>query len=144
MKRILFVCMGNTCRSPMAQGLMNQYAHTHNLDIQATSAGIAVTEGMPMAGNALEVLEELKIDMTYHHARQLCDADISNANLIFCMAESHLAAVAAIFPKSMDKLRLVGKGIADPFGGDVELYRNCREHIRAALPEIAEMAGRSV
>ena len=139
MKRILFICTGNTCRSPMAQGLMNQYAHRKGLDIQATSAGIAVSENTLISSNALLALEEEKIDMSYHHARQLTANDISNANAIFCMTDSHVTTVAAIYPQAMDKVYMIGRGITDPFGGDLDMYRICRDQIKAELPHIVKV-----
>jgi protein-tyrosine-phosphatase len=139
MKRVLFVCTGNTCRSPMAQGLMNQLSHKKGLDIQATSAGIAASEGMMISGNALDALGEEGIDMSYHRARQLTANDISNANIIFCMTDAHTATVAAIYPQAMDKLYTLGRGISDPFGGDLDMYRMCRDNIKAELANVIKM-----
>ncbi len=141
MKRVLFVCTGNTCRSPMAQGLMNQYAHKMGLDIQATSAGIAVNEGMLISANAMDAMNEEGIDMSYHRARQLTANDISNANAIFCMTDAHVATVAAIYPQAMDKLYVLGRGIGDPFGGDLDMYCLCRDQIKAELPGVAQVLG---
>ncbi len=138
MKRVLFVCTGNTCRSPMAQGLMNQYAHKHGLDIQATSAGVVAEDGAPISDNAAAALSEEGIDMSYHRARQLTENDIDNANVIFCMGENHVTAVAAIYAKSMDKIFLLSGGIEDPFGGDLDMYRMCREKIRNGLKQVVE------
>ena len=70
MKRVLFVCTGNTCRSPMAQGLMNHLSNEKELAVQATSAGLAA-DGEPIAENALAALQELGIDMSYHRSRCL-------------------------------------------------------------------------
>ncbi len=138
MKRVLFVCTGNTCRSPMAQGLMNQFSHKKGLDIQATSAGIAVNEGMLISANAMDAMSEEGIDMSYHRARQLTSNDISNANVIFCMTDAHVATVAAIYPQAMDKLYVLGRGISDPFGGDLDMYRLCRDQIQAELLNVVK------
>lgn len=144
MKRVLFVCTGNTCRSPMAQGLMNQFAQQHGLDVQATSAGIAADESEPISKNAALSLEEEGIDMSYHRARQLCKNDISNANAIFCMTRNHMLAVLSLYPESTEKLYLFEEEIGDPFGGGIEMYRRCRDEIATQIPYVCRALGEKV
>ena len=133
MKRVLFVCTGNTCRSPMAQGLMNQMSHRKGYDIQATSAGIAAHDGMLISANAMDAMQEEGVDMSYHRARQVNKNDVDNSTAIFCMTDAHAATLAAIYPHAMDKIYVLGRGIDDPFGGDLDMYRMCRDQIKAEL-----------
>ncbi len=139
MKKVLFICTGNTCRSPMAQGLFNQYAHKKNLDIQAESAGLAAMDGQFITPYASDVLLEVGVDMSVHHAHQLTREDVDEATLIFGMTENHVTTLAAIFPQAMDKILLFGRGIDDPFGGDLELYRLCRDQIQKEIPLVAKL-----
>ena len=139
MKRVLFICTGNTCRSPMAQGLMNQLSHKKGYTIQATSAGIAAHDGMLISANAMDAMQEEGIDMSYHRARQVTGNDIDNATAVFCMTDAHAATVAAIYPQAMDKIYVLGRGISDPFGGDLDMYRMCRDQIKAELPSVIKV-----
>lgn len=143
MKRVLFVCTGNTCRSPMAQGLLNHLANEEKLSVQATSAGLAA-DGDPISPNALAVLREIGIDMSYHRSRFLNENDIENANAVFCMTQSQLLTVVSIYPSCADRLYLLGGGIEDPFGGNLDIYRACRDKIRDALPEVLKALGENV
>ncbi len=141
MKRILYVCTGNTCRSPMAQGLTNKYAKEHGLDISAISAGIFAEENLGISENANKVLHKEGIDMSYHKARQITEGDIENASVIICMTRQHALAVVSIYPQSASKIHVIGKGgISDPYGGNEEMYRLCMESIKQYIPRVIELA----
>ena len=123
MKRILYVCTGNTCRSPIAQGLTNKYAKDNGLDISAVSAGIFPEENATISPNAYKVLLEEGIDMSYHRARKITEGDIDNANAVICMSKQHAYAVISIFPNSANKVYIMGEnGIPDPYGGNLEMH----------------------
>ena len=130
MKRILYVCTGNTCRSPIAQGLTNKYAKENGLDISAVSAGLFPEENASISQNALKVLQAEGIDMSYHRARKITEGDIDNANAVICMSKQHAYAVISIFPNAASKVYIMGgNGIAD-YGGNIDMYEYCKENIK--------------
>ena len=119
---ILFVCTGNTCRSPMAQGYLN-HKGTHI----AKSAGL-FADGEKISKNSADVLRELNIDMSSHLSCPITKDLIDWADRIYCMGKSHIDALRS-GGVNKEKLFLLGEGIPDPFGQDISVYRFCRDKI---------------
>lgn len=123
---VLFICTGNTCRSPMAEG----YAKTV-LGLDADSCGLAASMGDPAADNAIAVAKEHGIDLTGHRAKPLTVAAVEAADRIYVMSPSHADFLCRLFPEQSGKVRVLH--ISDPYGGDLDTYRRCLEEIIAAL-----------
>ncbi len=126
-KRLLFVCTGNTCRSPMAAALWRQMGG------EAESAGLYAREGEPASANAVWAMDELGLDLTGHTARTVTEEMLRAADAAVCMTAGHAQALCARFPSMKDKVFVMPLEIPDPFGGDAEEYRACAERMRDAL-----------
>ena len=123
---VLFICTGNTCRSPLAEG----YARTV-LGLNADSCGLAASLGAPATEQAIAVAKEAGFDLTLHRAKPLTVAAIEQADRIYVMSRTHAEFLGQLFPQLCQKVRVLN--IPDPFGGDLKTYRRCLEEIISAL-----------
>lgn len=118
MKRILFVCTGNTCRSPMAVGLAQKILHRLYPDeqVEVASAGLSALSGMPISMDAAAVLEDEGIDLRDHKAVQLSIEQVRRADLIFAMTASQKCRILELFPEAGEKVFIL-KEFGDPDAG---------------------------
>lgn len=128
---ILFVCTGNTCRSPMAEGYLDSLKLPN---VKAESRGISA-EGGSLSQNALSVMLEKGIDLRDNVSAQLNSSDLIWADKILYMSPSHYTVLSYYVPT--EKLFMLGNGISDPYGGNLEVYRKCRDEIFAAIDSLA-------
>lgn len=139
MENMIFVCTGNTCRSPMAAALYNDMKKSCN----AISRGIAVFKNTPASQYAVEAMKELKIDISNHVSTQIVPDDIAFANLLLVMGESHKRILINASPEHEGKIFTIyeyAKGIKrdvkDPFGGSMEEYTACRNELKELIEEL--------
>ncbi|MGH7652538.1 MAG: low molecular weight protein arginine phosphatase [Gemmatimonadaceae bacterium] len=140
---LLFVCSGNTCRSPLAEALARKVAASRGIeDIAISSAGTNAVENVPATDEALLVGMERGLDLTGHRSRQLTPAIVSEADLIFVMTPGHLEQVKQMGGRG--KVHVIDeyasgatdKGISDPYGGDLEAYRNTTDSLEDELERL--------
>ncbi len=132
---IVFVCTGNTCRSPMAEGLMRAELKSRNVTAAVTSAGLAAC-GDPAADHAVSVMEEWGLDITRHRSRPLTKELADAADRLVVMTETHRALLLAA-GVAEEKILLPTGGVPDPFGGSIESYRRTRDRLREIVCTLA-------
>lgn len=131
MKKIIFVCTGNTCRSPMAEG----YLKSKNLkNTEVISRGLAA-DGSKVSENSLMAMQELGIDISSHISKQLSFSDIDESSIIIAMSASHADILEGL---GIDKMKIHILGIPDPFGADLDTYKKCRNQVIDGINEFIE------
>lgn len=128
---IVFVCTGNTCRSPMAQALAIQQAQKQGLDCHIISAGLAAYRDAGASENAIEAMREIGVDISGHRSQPLTPSIIRQADIIVPMTGQHRQLLTAMGVPA-EKLRSIGE-IPDPYGGDLDVYRQCRDTLQQAV-----------
>lgn len=129
-RRVLFVCTGNICRSPLAEALLRQVAERRALAIEVSSAGTGAWDGAPASEGAYLVGLEQGLDLSGHKAQLLSRDVVERADLILTMARHHRARVDELGGGGRTFVlgEYAGRApvdaeVSDPFGGDLEVYR---------------------
>lgn len=146
----LFVCTGNTCRSPMAEALFRKLL-ADRLECVAedlvdrgfvvTSAGLAAALGAPASRESVELLAELGVDLREHESQPLTERLLTQADHIFTMTAHHRQAILDERPDLESRVQLLsddGGDISDPMGSGRAAYQSCREEIERHLRRIVQ------
>jgi protein-tyrosine phosphatase len=144
----LFVCTGNTCRSPMAEGLFRKLLADRlkcpedelvDRGYMVASAGVAAGPGSPSSPEAVEVLAGRGVDLRGHESQPVTPQLLSQADQIFTMTRSHRELLLRDFPETSERVRLLagdGEDVIDPIGAGLDEYQRCADQIEESLREI--------
>jgi len=148
MRNILFVCTGNTCRSPLAEGFLKKLLERDSLrGIEIGSAGLTALPGSPASFHSLRVALENSVSLEEHRARLVTAELIDQADLILVMEPGHRQQLVDRHPQASDKIYLLRhfarygsreRGIHDPYGLNLEAYRFCFEDIKECVESLHE------
>ena len=142
MKHVLFICTGNVCRSPMAEGLLRHMAGDR---VKVASAGLGAGHGQPPSAHAIEVLGKEGIDIADIRSQPVSAHLLQQADYIFTMTRDHLDMLLLLFPEMASKTRLLrfeeaAKGgradVTDPIGGTRATYESCKADIQRAMSHV--------
>lgn len=143
---VLFVCAGNTCRSPMAEEIADDIGdRSSNLEFK--SAGTFACDGDPASSEAVEVMEEIGLDIEKHKSTQFSKELAEWADIILAMEAKHIEEMEAMAPDEEAKMHTLlgfaegvegypgeeGYDILDPYRGTIEDYRETRDQIKEAV-----------
>lgn len=135
-KTILFLCTGNTCRSPMAEGFAKKILEELGLDYTVQSAGLSADNG---GANEKSILAaaEYGVDISSHKAKQLTLEMAQEAERIYPMTPAQAYLLQQLLP-TKKIIPLTEEGISDPYGGSEEVYRQCAREIYGAVEKIGK------
>lgn len=150
MQRILFVCSGNTCRSPMAEVLLRKELQAYSAKqlqnlLEIRSAGIMAGAGSPASPEAIKVMAEQGMDLSQHRSQRLNEHLLQWADLVLTMTESHRQYIISEYANQSDKVHTLAQfsgikhiDIVDPFGSGIQTYRQSARQLQQLIRQLVK------
>ena len=147
MKRIMFICTSNICRSAMAHGLLEKKIRELNKNIEVYSSGIYANNGEKSTNYAIQIMKSYNVDLSAHFATHIDDTDMDNMDLVLCATVNHKKIMIEEYPEIKDRILTIKEyaecdkngmdlDINDPFGGSLQGYSICAEEISKCIEKI--------
>ncbi len=137
-KEIVFVCTGNTCRSPMAEALFARLYSS--ADVLIRSRGLMVFESMPASEYAIQVMQEKGVNISQHQSQHFCKTSCNESVLALAMTQRHKTVlVQHNYPCDVYSIKeFVGESgdIEDPYGGNIDDYRRCAAELERVIKKL--------
>jgi glycine hydroxymethyltransferase len=141
---ILFVCTGNTCRSPMAEGYFKHLCKLKSRnDISIQSAGINAVNGMPPSTDSVKIMSNFGIDIQSYSSQPLSNTLLNWADIIIVMSRTHKHAIPLLFSECntskiflLNQFNNVDDDIYDPYGGSIDIYHKCFQNMKKPLDNL--------
>lgn len=150
MRKIMFVCTGNICRSAMAEKLLIKKVKDRKIDDKFVicSAGIYAYSDDKSTYEAVKIMnDEYEIDLSDHKATAIRDSRIEDMDLVLCMTKAHRATLSSIYPNLENRIFLIREyvglsgEVADPYGGTLKIYSECAKELDNCLDLLLEKEG---
>ena len=145
MIKIMFVCHGNICRSPMAEAILKKMVYAENLDVQVESRGTSVYTEDPINPKSAEALATIGIKNVTHSSKQISKTDIEEADIVLTMTQQHKLSLVKTFPDFRYKIFTLAEyavdsreDISDPFGKSQIFYNFCVQEIKKLVEALFE------
>lgn len=139
--RVLLVCSGNTCRSPMAGALL-QHLWNGDEELEVLTAGTATVQGLPATAHAVTTMQEHGLDLSPHRSQPVTPALLRSVDLVLTMTAGHREALRAQFPAHASKVYTLAeyagspRDVSDPFGGPLDEYRRTATSLAELLSAV--------
>lgn len=134
--KVLFVCTGNTCRSPMAEGILRDFAEKKSLDIEVKSAGVAALDGSYISKNSIEAMKNIGIDIQDYTSNMLTKYMVEEFDLVLTMSNSHKQLILNGYNPTnkniftiQEYINSTNRDVIDPYGGNLNIYEQTRDEI---------------
>ncbi|MGE5674888.1 MAG: low molecular weight protein arginine phosphatase [Mycobacterium leprae] len=145
-RRVLIVCSGNTCRSPMAAALLDKLWRQSNpaWELSIVSAGTSAYPGAEASQHALTAMQKRQIDLSGHRSRMVDDALLSSVDLVLTMTHRHKEHILNLMPELAGRVFAMGeyagdnRDVPDPFGGSLSVYEETADAMARLLTKVVD------
>ena len=145
MKRVLFICTGNTCRSPMAKALLEKLIQQKSRQdfYEVDSVGLFAVDGLSASQEAIEVLRHENVDLTSHQSQSIVDQIVNWADIIITMTKNHYEQLLDLYPAANDRVftfselaGLTESDVTDPYGQGQAAYQVTLQQLKQGMPRL--------